>query len=496
MNAQRWFEVSDEGFVRQQAGRPAVEVVRELVQNAFDANNATQIDVMIAKDNRHATVVVQDNGDGFVDSSLVYTVFLSGKSDDPTKRGRKGRGLKEAIAAASESAVSTVGRTIIFSRDGKNRIRNQHSNSRKSGSSVELVIHRWTRDDVAEIVHMLGTFEPPPGVVFTVNGRKIDHHTVKHEVPARLQTTTIDDGVEVRCTRNTVVRLLEPRLGEEPSIMEMGIPICPVDMPWHLDVGQRVPLPDHRTTVPLAYARKLKLQVLDEIADKLGPSELKSEWVTEVLADTSAETKIHYTQTVYGKNVAIRTPGDQESNIIAEEDLHLRVIDTGHLPTSVREVLRQSVPSTKTAVRLASGQDTTVMSEPGASTETQRERVEPTDGEAAVCRLSAWAASKILGRRVDSWVEREVKVFGNRALACWTGSAIIWSRNYSGKFYDNPLAPVVLGVLIHEIAHGLSHEHGHGPEFTRALEKAAGKMAELMMVHGDEARVVASDGER
>jgi hypothetical protein len=84
-----WFAIEDRGFIRQQAGRDPVEIVREVVQNAFDAEQATRIDLCIEHDGSEAIVVIEDDGGGFRDPAQAYTVFLSDKADDPTKRGRR-----------------------------------------------------------------------------------------------------------------------------------------------------------------------------------------------------------------------------------------------------------------------------------------------------------------------------------------------------------------------------------------------------------------------
>jgi hypothetical protein len=79
-------------------------------------------------------VVEDDSERGFGDERLVYTVFLSDKQDDPTRRGRMGRGLKELIAAMDAAVVETVGTTIEFDAQG----RRSRPNERKRGTRIEL----------------------------------------------------------------------------------------------------------------------------------------------------------------------------------------------------------------------------------------------------------------------------------------------------------------------------------------------------------------------
>jgi hypothetical protein len=104
-----WFAIEDCGFIRQRAGRDSVEIAREIIQNAFDLEDATRIEIRIERDGSAARLVGEEDGIGFHDPAQAYTVFLSGKADDPTKRGRKGRGLKGAIAASSSARVDVLG---------------------------------------------------------------------------------------------------------------------------------------------------------------------------------------------------------------------------------------------------------------------------------------------------------------------------------------------------------------------------------------------------
>jgi hypothetical protein len=509
MSASGWFDIEDSGWIRQQAGRPMEEIVRELVQNAFDAARS-QVTIAIGREGRETRISVEDDGEGFVNPALAYTVFLSGKADDPTRRGRKGRGLKEAIAAASEARVECVYKTVAFEKSGRARRRVEEKSDRERGTRVELVNSRWTADDVGTVVAGLRTYEPPAGVAVTIaranfEPRVLVPHELVHALPARLQTVVIKDEIEVRETRLTTVRLLKLRDDEIPLLMELGIPVCEWEgLPWHVDVQQRIPLPDHRSTVPLAWERKLKTAILDAMAPELGAAGLKAEWVSTVLSDAAPWTQAAYVKTVYGSNVAVKTVGDQEANAEAEELLGKHVVDTRHLPASVRDVLREHAPTTRQCVKEAQAGDTDSLPGPDEAPNPEqpadaprRVRLEPRADELRVISLTAWMASEILGRKIDCWIEQDVTVLGKRAVACWTGSAIIWSRFYSGKGrMEDPFSHEVLSTIVHEIAHGLTPTWGHGPDFHDAVERCAGRVAQLLILRSDEARWAARAGNR
>jgi len=515
MSSSGWFDIEDSGWIRQQAGRPMDEIVRELVQNAFDAARSS-VTIDIAREGRETRVAVEDDGEGFVNPALAYTVFLSGKADDPTRRGRKGRGLKEAIAAASEARVECIYKTVVFEKSGRSRRRLEEKSPRERGTRVELVSTRWSAEEIGSVLAALGTYEPPAGVMVSVHADlgirlrppsavTLAPHDLVRAVPARLQTVVIEDEIEIRQTRDTAVRLLALRNGEAPLLMELGIPVCEWEgMPWHVDVQQRIPLPDHRSTVPLAWERKLKTQILDAMAADLGAAGLKAEWVSTVLADATPATRASYVTTVYGANVAVKTVGDQEANAEAEELLGKHVVDTRHLPASVREALREHAPTTRQCVKEAQGGDTSSLPGPDEPPDagqppdaTKRVRLEPRPDEVRVIALTAWIASEILGRKVDCWIEQDVTVLGKRALACWTGNAIVWSRFYSGKGrMTDPFAPEVLSTIVHEIAHGMTPTWGHGSDFHEAVERCAGRVARLLLLRPGDALHAARAGNR
>jgi hypothetical protein len=97
-------------------------------------------------------------------------------------------------------------------------------------------VKRSSKRAVASAVSQVKVFEPPPAVAVVVNGEPLPWHEVVARVLARLQTGVVRDEVEQRETRTTEVVLMRPRPGERPSLFEMGLPVCEVDMPWHVDL--------------------------------------------------------------------------------------------------------------------------------------------------------------------------------------------------------------------------------------------------------------------
>ena len=484
-----WFEIEDAGFIRQQAGRSPEEIVRELVQNAFDADDATRITVDLTYDPgaRTVEVAVEDDGAGFNTLKEAFTVFLSGKYDDPTKRGRKGRGLKEAIAVAHSATVEAVGESALFITKGKRRTRRTPKNTRDRGTRVEMTVKRWLKRDINTVVKKLMTFQPPTGVEMVVNGVVIEPHVKVAAVPARLQTLVIEEEADKRVTRDTTVVLLEPRPGETPHVYEMGIPVCPTETPWHLDVQQRMPIPDHRTAVSPSWLKKLYSQVLSAHAERMGTAQLKDDWVAQAIAKADTEARQHFVNKVFGKNAVREVPGKKADNEYAKE-IGQQVLRTSHLPKGLRGMLRNMLPSSTSAVESAQAEE--------RKREIVVKELVETPEELAVCRLAAWIATQVVGypvvARMD-WEERDG--VGHRAMATWCDGEITFSRTFNSKgFFSDPFAPEVLSVIVHEIAHAGQKSPGHPKAFYVRMQQVAGRVARLLLDRGDEARRVVAGG--
>ena len=90
-----WLAVSTEGFSEQQRGRPLAHLVKELVQKARldSVGSAGRIDLEFRpKGPRTAFVRCADDGPGAEDLTRLNIVFVTGKKDGVTQRGRMGRG--------------------------------------------------------------------------------------------------------------------------------------------------------------------------------------------------------------------------------------------------------------------------------------------------------------------------------------------------------------------------------------------------------------------
>lgn len=312
-----WFSVDKEGLAGLLEGRGKHRAVLELVQNAWDEPGASSVTVTLAtipgRPGRSELVVEDDAPGGFADLTHAFTLFApSGKKSDPTKRGRFNLGEKLVLALCDQAQVTSTRGGVRFDSDGRHELPER----RQAGSEFRAVI-RLDAPDVAEVVDALSTLIPPPGILTTVNGVTLESRDPASTFTATLRTEAADAAGALRATRrSTAIRLFKPAAGETPHLYEMGIPVVETDLPWHVDVSQKVPLDFERTNVTPAYARELRVVVLNETASQLTSEQASSGWAKEAAGDPRAsDTAVSSVITKrFGPKVVSYDPSDPQAN--------------------------------------------------------------------------------------------------------------------------------------------------------------------------------------
>ena len=117
-----WFKVDREGLRKLVEDRGKSMVLYELVQNAWDTEGSTRVDVVIEKlPGRPAVhLVVRDNDpNGFADLAHAYTLFAeSAKKNNPEQRGRFNLGEKLVLALCRHATIRSTTGTVMFHEDG------------------------------------------------------------------------------------------------------------------------------------------------------------------------------------------------------------------------------------------------------------------------------------------------------------------------------------------------------------------------------------------
>ncbi|MFH2007574.1 MAG: ATP-binding protein [bacterium] len=459
MSRNNWFEISNEGWRRMNAGRRLASLLKEGIQNSFD-EDVSEVNVQIGPEE----IVVEDDApQGFAHEKLVYTVFLTDKEDSPTKRGRKGRGLKELISAMESASVETIGSTIHFDDQGRYAV----DNGRRRGTRITLR-RRSSDEEVEEAVRELSLIIPPKTLALRINQRRVKQprlHLILWD--CLLETVIIRSGVERILERPTRVELYDTRRGETPHLFEMGIPVETLNVPWHVDVQQRLPLADHRESATEHYKMILKSLLLESLIGQwLDRRDLRSEWVDEVLgrqmiSDRALE---QYVARVFPRGSLLG--GAARINDRARQ-LGGEVVDAGTMPRGVYSALVRVMERAEDYVRRR-------------EREFNEQPVEPTPEQARFGLFVRWLGERLLGRRLHvSFVRKEPTLDGLVEDASFDAAEGVMKFNVIGKVdFTNPLSPTTLGILFHELAHNFVTEHDH--RFIEHLQNLAGRAAALL----------------
>lgn len=474
MTRRGWFEISDEAWRRRSASRPFARLLLEAVQNGFDEGAAT-VSVSLASD---AVVVEDDGAQGFSDERLVYTVFLSAKRDDPDLRGRLGRGLKELIAAMDAATVETVGTTVSFGAEG----RATRPNDRERGT--RMVLERaFGEDELEEARQALRTCIPPKGTELRVDGRGVRRPRLVLTLSScELETVVTQQGIERAVTAPTTVSLYTPKKGQSPHLMEMGVPILAWEVPWHADVGQRVPVNEGRDSVPDRFKLQLKATLLESMIHRyLDRRDLRADWVHDVIGRWPMKSSVldAYVSRAFPKGAVLG--GTRRANDRARQ-LGAHVIEASTLSNGNYMALSRVLETADDYVRRRSA-------------EFEGEDVEPDEAQERFAESVRWLARRVAGRVIRvRFFARDPNDAGLLEDATTDPDARVISFNVRGPLrFDDILDPQTLGVVLHEIAHLETLEHDH--RFIDRLQLLAGQTAKVLAEGGPELAQKLRDGD-
>ncbi len=458
-----WFEISHEGWRRRSTQRSLGRLLLEGVQNAFDARASNGVVSL----GRKEIVIEDDARSGMADGRLVYTVFLSNKQEDPSKRGRLGRGLKELIVTMDEAIVEAVGITVRFDETG----RHEEPNQREFGTRIVLR-RKFEASDLSDAVRYLRLCIPPKGIRLLVDGRAVRRpRSVISLGSCELESVEVEDGVERAVVGATTVALYQPRKGQDAYLFEMGVPIESWDVPWHVDVGQRVPLLDGRDGVPDRFKLRLKALLLESMIHRyLETKDLRADWVHDVIARYPVKTSVldAFVSRAFPRGAVLG--GTSRANDRARQ-LGAHVIDTSAISDGAYVGLSRVVESADDFVRRRSA-------------EFGGEDVEPDEVQRRFAESVRWLARRVAGRVVRvRFFARDPSDAGLLEDATCDAETRVISFNVKGPLrFDDILDPSTLGVVLHEIAHLETLEHDL--RFIDRLQMLAGMTAKVLAEGG------------
>lgn len=320
-----WFEVDKAGLAQLVASKGKVFILHELLQNAWDCKAAGTVRIMtepVAGKPEIFLRVTDEDPDGFADLTHAFTLFApSAKKVAPELRGRFNLGEKLVLALCEWAEISTTRGTVSFTKEGRQINRRK----RRSSGTEFLGRVRVTREEYEEMIREVANVIPPAACQTYLNGIAI--LTPKAVLSFRMQLPTVEADVggnlrEVK--REASVSLYHRFASESAKLYEMGIPVVdlPVGVPWHIDIGQKVPLSMERDGVKPSYLSALLVAVLNEVVMRKLPlsSELAQQpWVSaalgsKVVAPMTVETIVTVR---FGEKAVISDPSDREGTHMA-----------------------------------------------------------------------------------------------------------------------------------------------------------------------------------
>ena len=311
---QGWFEVDKEGL-RQTLGRKSKSfALFELLQNAFDEDGCKRVDVTLSLPvNGMSTLIVRDDSPtGYRDLSNAHTMFANSyKKTDPTKRGRYNLGDKLVLALCDEATITSTSGQTIFRSDGT---RGRGRTKTEVGSEFRGVLP-LTQEEFDAVTKEVGMVIAP--IRTTFNGEKLPVRAPTRVFSVTLPTEVADEkGVMRTRQRKTEVRLYEVPEGQEAYLYEKGLPVCPIEAKWSVEVCQKVPVNLERDFVSDAYKAAVYVAVINEMHDVLSKEDMSAIWVQRALEDdrisTEAAARVFTEQ--FGTDAVLQDLKDKGSN--------------------------------------------------------------------------------------------------------------------------------------------------------------------------------------
>lgn len=508
-HTQGWLAISTEGFAAMNAARPAEHLIKELVQNALDSFEEGQPGRIVLRFGPSAggfLVECSDNGSGIRNLADLRVVYLTHKTDSHLKRGRFGRGFKEALCIAEEALVESGGEQLAFLMEAGERVVRQHPAAAMAQGTRVRMRMPWPSETRERLEAYFAQFLVPAGIELEVNGRLIRPRVVAHRVNASLTTELYDATTQSwkKPSRTTTIDLVPVEPGETASIYEMGIPVASVDwtVPFHCNVQQRVPMNPNRDAVASGYAVKLHVACLPTLLEQMEGSAVKDDWVGAAGRRCETAVQKRIIERAFGSNIARSVPrmGERHFDEDARE-LGVEVVNTAQTSGGFRDMLRMFVPSAQEVVRRDEiakaeqvGNDGFSLAEAMAAADHRLLWIERQGGYEQVKRclsFSVWFCQQL----VNTCPCRQERVSGRLTLntdaertlyAHWSSANVLTLALDQACFWREPLGAESLRVLIHEAAHAMNMHHGL--EFREEVERLAGVAASLMLHRGHEVR--------
>lgn len=475
----QWFNVDRQGLAKLLERRGKSFIIWELVQNALDEQTSL-VDVRLERipgTRRVRLVVEDDNPTGFQDLDHAYTLFAESKKKGlAEKRGRFNLGDKLCLALCDEAEISSTKGTIHFSEKGRVRSRKK----RDRGSRIECVL-KMTDAEMDECEQAIMQILPPADVTIRFNGNLVPSRTPLAEFEAVLATEIADgDGVLRRTQRKTCVRIIEPIEDETPMLYELGIPVVAAgDLPWHIDVAQKLPLNMERNGVNPAYLSRIHALVLQHMESRLSTQDANATWVKDAMERHGEDLPDTVVQKImglrFGEKIVAFDPSDREANHRAVAAGYT-VIHGGQLSAAEWSAVRRS------GTALPAGRVTPspkpFSNDPNASHLRMLDEEKWTPAIKAVVAYAERIGGRLLGCPITVSIANDVT--WPFAGAYGAGRLTLNHGRLGRAWFERADLVELNSLLIHEFGHHYSGNH-LSASYHEALTRLGGKLCQLAL---------------
>jgi histidine kinase/DNA gyrase B/HSP90-like ATPase len=340
--ASSWLEVDIHGLRRTLERKGKAWAIFELVQNSWDADDASEVNVALTKPkNGISTLRCEDNApDGYRNLDDAHTLFASStKKTDPTKRGRFNAGEKFVLVMCESAKVTSTTGQIQFLPNGKRKETDEVTT--KAGTIFEGKLE-MTDEEWEEVGRQVKHLFPP--ILTTYNGDALPQRIPTKVFEATLPTEVANErGVLSPRKRKTEVRVYETLEGETPTIYERGIPVVEMDGKWHVSVEQKIPLNTERDNVTAGYLRNLHAIVLEAMVDHITSDDAVKPWARAAVetGKLSEETVKKVATVRFGEKAVLFDREDAGSNKEAVSQ-GANVVNRGAISPEERKVFYNS----------------------------------------------------------------------------------------------------------------------------------------------------------
>jgi hypothetical protein len=465
-------------------------VVLELIQNSWDADGTTKVRVELTPVPNSPTAVLRvedDAPDGFSDLRHAFTLFAeSEKKKDPTKRGRFDVGEKLVLALCKSAKITTTTGEVRFNADGS-RTKGRKKTAKGSVFKAEV---KLKREEILEADNLVGRLLVPEGIKTIYKGKEIPYRMPVKSFEVTLPTEISDDEGYLRPTkRKTVVEVHEVKEGETAHLYEMGIPVVETGDRWHVNIMQKVPLSMERDNVTPSYLRKIRVHVLNHMADEIDQDDATT-WARDAVSDKDCKPEAvnRSLDLRFGEKRVVYDPSDPEANSRAVSEGYT-VIHGSQLSgdewTSVRRS-EAAFPAGKVTPSPKPYSD-----DPDASPVEVIEHEGQTKNQRTTVAYCKRLSERLLGKEIEVRMVRLPVAYG----AAYGHRCLDLNYNRLGKRWFEEVAEGDVDtlddchqLLIHELAHEYESDH-LSAGYHRACCRLGAKLARIILNHAKRSKV-------